>query len=207
MLVALGAVGALVGTALVVAGAILLLLTGGDGRVGGRDTTLSTPTYALVTGAAGLRDGGLDATVRVRVSSAKGPVFVGVAPAATVEDLLRNVASDNLTDVHLSPLRFTAVRSPGTEVPQQPTSRQWTVSALGPGAQTVEVPIGDGGQRLVVMNADGSAGVDVQASVSLRAGFVRPLAVGLLIAGIVVAPVGGLLLVAGVRRTVRARSG
>ena len=49
-----------------------------------------------------------------------------------------------------------------------------------------------GGQRLVVMNADGSAGIEVSAALSLRAPFLRRLAVGLLVAGLVAAPLGGL---------------
>jgi hypothetical protein len=83
----------------------------------------------------------------------------------------------------------------------------WTVSASGPGEQTVEVPVHAGGQRLVVMNADGAAGIEVDAALSLRAPFLRRLAIGLLVAGVVVAPLGGLALVLGVRRTVRARAG
>jgi hypothetical protein len=64
-----------------------------------------------------------------------------------------------------------------------------------------------GGQRLVVMNADGSAGVEVTAALSLRAPFLRTLAIWLLAAGGVVAPVGGVLLALGVRRSVRVRTG
>jgi hypothetical protein len=55
------------------------------------------------------------------------------------------------------------------------------------------------------MNADASAGVDVTAALSLRAAFLRTLAIGLLVAGAIVAPVGGLLLAAGVRHVVRTR--
>ena len=57
------------------------------------------------------------------------------------------------------------------------------------------------------MNPDGSGGVEVSAALSLRAPFLRRLAVGLLVAGLVAAPLGGLALALGVRRTVRARAG
>jgi hypothetical protein len=68
------------------------------------------------------------------------------------------------------------------------------------------VPVHAGGQRLVVMNADASEGVEVTAAVSLRAPFLRTLAIWLLVTGAVVAPVGGVLLALGVRRSVRVRS-
>jgi hypothetical protein len=207
LLVALGAVGALLGLALAAVGVVLLVLTGRDTTFGGGEATLSTDRYALVTEAAGLGRGGLHATVRVRVrANHGGAVFVGVAPAADVDGYLAGSAYDELVDVRLSPLRATLRPSAGTRAPTRPAEGpRWTVSASGTGEQTVDVPVGDGGQRLVVMNADAAAGVDVTAALSVRAPFLRRLALGLLAAGAVVAPTGGLLLVAGVRRVLRSR--
>jgi hypothetical protein len=207
VLVALGAVGALLGLALAVVGVVLLLLTGRDGVFGGDEATLTTDRYALVTEAAGLGGGGVDATVRVRVrATAGGPVFVGVAPAADVDRYLAGTAYDELVDVRLSPLRATLVPSDGTRAPAPPAGGpRWTVSASGPGEQTIDAPVRAGGQRLVLMNADGAAGVDVTAALSVRAPFLRRLGLGLLVAGAVVAPVGGVLLAAGVRRVLRTR--
>ena len=207
LLVALGAVGALLGLALAAVGIVLLVLAGRDGSFGGGEATLSTDRYALVSEAAGLGGGGVDATVRVRVRAVRGgSVFVGVAPAAAVDRYLAGTAYDELVDVRLSPLRATLVPSDGTAAPARPADGpQWTVSASGPGEQTVDVPVRAGGQRLVVMNADAAAGVDVTAALSVRAAFLRRLAIGLLVAGAVVAPAGGLLLAAGVRQLVRNR--
>lgn len=205
LLVALGAVGALLGLALAAVGVVLLVLSGRDTTFGGAEADLSTDRYALVTQAAGLGGGGVDATVRVRVRSDQGgPVFVGVAPAAAVDQYLAGTAYDELVDVKLSPLRVTRLPSDGTRAPARPADGpQWTVSASGTGEQTIDVPVRDGGQRLVVMNADAAAGVDVTAALSVRAPFLRRLGLGLLIAGAIVAPIGGLLLAAGVRRVVR----
>jgi len=207
LLVALGAVGALLGLALAVIGLVLLVLTGRDTTFGGAEATLTTDRYALVTQAAGLGGGGLDATVRVRVRSNQGgPVFVGVAPAAAVDRYLAGTAYEELVDVRLSPLRATQVPSGGTRAPAPPADGpRWTVSASGAGEQTIDVPVRDGGQRLVLMKADAAAGLDVTAALSVRAPFLRRLALGLLIAGAIVAPVGGLLLAAGVRRVLRTR--
>jgi hypothetical protein len=207
LLVALGAVGALLGLALAAVGVVLLVLAGRDGSFGGGEATLSTDRYALVSQAAGLGGGGVDATVRVRVRATRGgSVFVGVAPAAAVDRYLAGTAYDELVDVRLSPLRATLVPSDGAAAPARPADGpQWTVSASGPGERSIDVPVRAGGQRLVVMNADAAAGVDVTAALSVRAAFLRRLAIGLLVAGAVVAPVGGLLLAAGVRQVVRTR--
>jgi len=207
LLVALGAVGALLGLALVAVGVVLLLLTGRDTTFGGGEATLTTARYALVTEAAGLGGGGIDATVRVRVrSTAGGPVFVGVAPASDVDRYLSGTAYDEMVDVRLSPLRATLVPSDGSRAPVPPADGpRWTASASGPGEQTLDVPVRAGGQRLVVMNAGGGAGVDVTAALSVRAPFLRRLGLGLLLAGAVVAPVGGVLLATGVRRVLRSR--
>jgi hypothetical protein len=207
LLVALGAVGALIGLALAAVGVVLLVLTGRDTTFGGGEATLTTDRYALVTEAAGLGGGGLDATARVRVRSNQGgPVFVGVAPAADVDRYLAGTAYDELVDVRLSPLRATPVPSDGSRAPRPPADGpRWTVSASGAGEQTIDVPVRGGGQRLVIMNADAAAGVDVTAALSVRAPFLRRLALGLLIAGAVVAPISVLLLAAGVRRVLRSR--
>ena len=206
LLVALGAVGALLGLALAAAGVVLLVLTGRDTTFGGAEAALSTDRYALVTEAAGLGGGGVDATVRVRVRSDQGgPVFVGVAPAADVDRYLAGTGYAELVDVRLSPLRATLRPSDGTRPPAAGDGPRWTVSASGAGEQTIDVPVRDGGQRLVIMNADAAAGVDVTAALSVRAPFLRRLALGLLIAGAVVAPIGGLLLAAGVRQVLRGR--
>jgi hypothetical protein len=210
LLVALGAVGALIGLALAAVGIVLLVLTGREGSVGGGEADLSTPRYALVSDAAGLGTGRLDATVRVRVHARDGgPVFVGVAPAAAVRSYLAGTAYDDLADVRLSPLRATLVPSDGDRAPGRPLGAAgdpaWTASATGRGEQTIDVPVRGGGQRLVIMNADASAGVDVTAALALRAAFLRTLAIGLLVTGAVVAPLGGLLLAAGVRQAIRTR--
>jgi hypothetical protein len=206
LLVALGAVGALLGLALAAAGVVLLVLTGRDTTFGGAEAALSTDRYALVTEAAGLGGGGVDTTVRVRVRSNQGgPVFVGVAPAADVDRYLAGTGYAELVDVRLSPLRATLRPSDGTRPPAAGDGPRWTVSASGAGEQTIDVPVRDGGQRLVIMNADAAARVDVTAALSVRAPFLRRLALGLLIAGAVVAPIGGLLLAAGVRQVLRGR--
>lgn len=207
LLVAFGAVAALIGLTLAAVAVVLLLVTGRDGAIGGGGSTLSTPRYALVSDAAGLGSGRVDATVRITVTATGGgPVFVGVGPTAAVDGYLSGVAYDELADVRLSPFRASLVPTDGAVAPVRPADRPvWTVSATGPGERTIDVPVAAGGQRLVVMNADASEGVEVTAALSLRAPFLRSLAIGLLVAGGIVAPAGGVMLAFGVRHSLRAR--
>ena len=66
----------------------------------------------------------------------------------------------------------------------------WAASASGSGRQAIEWPIEKGTWAIVVMNADGSAGVSVDLDLGAKVSFVLWLAIGLLVAG-------GLLLLAG----------
>jgi hypothetical protein len=208
LLVAVGAVVLLVGLGVLAIGALVLFLTGRDSAFPGGSGDLHSDSYALVSDAAGLRAIAIDDTARVRVRSTGGPVFVGVGPAETVRPYLAGVAYDELTDVRLAPLEATLLPSDGTGAPARPGADRsvWTVTAAGPGRQTVDIDLDSPDEVLVVMNADGSAGVDVTASVAIVVPVARSLGIGFLVGGAVAAPVGGVLLATGIRRSVRARA-
>jgi hypothetical protein len=74
----------------------------------------------------------------------------------------------------------------------------------GPGTQTLQWTPSDGDWTVVVMRADGSAGVDVDARAGVTVPALPWLWVGLLVLGGVLAVVGALLVALGVHR---ARSG
>ena len=93
-------------------------------------------------------------------------MFVGVAPAADVDRYLagsgvRRAAST--CGSRRCGRRRCPATGPGRRQPPADGPR-WTVSASGSGEQTIDVPVRDGGQRLVIMNADAAAGVDVTAA-------------------------------------------
>jgi hypothetical protein len=212
LLIVFGSVLALLGVGLTIGGVVLLGLTGGDGYFGSSTETLRTPTHALVSeSVADYADSGADglaATARVRASSTSGePLFLGVGRAAEVDRYLSGVAYDEVRDIQFSPFRYETVRREGERSPEPPGDQPgWIARATGDGEQTLEFEIRDQADyRLVVMNADGSTGVDVRASFAIRVPFLRRVGLGLTIGGVLGVLVGILLLVWGVRTKVPPR--
>src|SRR4051812_34435252 len=135
--------------------------------------------------------------VRVRARSNNGlPVFVGIAPEARVDAYLRGVAHTEVDDVRPHGYRGT-VRT-GTRVPQPPMAAAgWSASAAGQGTQTVRWDPQSGRWAIVVMNADGSPGVDVDVQVGARASWVWPVSLGLLVPGLLLAAASAALIAFG----------
>ena len=161
-----------------------------DGFYATGQKTLATPTHALV---ADDLDVGTDGpgwlfrksrlgTVRVAASgTAAKPVFVGIARTSQVGAYLRGVAQDQITDLEVDPLAVTYDRRPGTATPGAPGAQQfWASKASGSGRQTVTWPVQKGNWAVVIMNADGTSGVQAPVSVAAKAGFLVWLGAGLM---------------------------
>jgi hypothetical protein len=142
------------------------------------------------------------ATVRLRVTAAEGqPVFLGIARQSDVDRYLASTAHDELTDVDFSPFRATYDRQPGTRRPRLPGAQAfWAAQVSGRGTQTLTWDVERGEWAVVVMRPAGRAGVIVDANIGARSDLVLPLAVGLLVAGILGLVGGALMLVAATRR-------
>jgi hypothetical protein len=96
-------------------------------------------------------------------------VFVGIARKSDVDYYLRGVARDVVTDLGFDPFRVTYERHPGTSSPADPASRKfWDASAQGTGTQTLTWSTKSGDWSVVVMNADGSPGVDAEVSAGAK---------------------------------------
>jgi hypothetical protein len=170
---------------------------GDDGWFSTGDARFQTDTRALATenldldldGTGALLRDGRAGQARLQVtSSERGPVFVGIARTDDVERYLGGTAHATLTDVETSPFRATTERAVGDRVPADPAAQDiWAASASGAGMQSLEWDIEDGDWSAVVMNADGSPGVDVQASAGADVSFLQPLGIGLLGAALVFA--------------------
>jgi hypothetical protein len=141
--------------------------------------TLQTPTHALVAdkldanGPGWLFRKSRLGTIRVQATgtSAK-PVFVGVAKTSQIDAYLRGVAQDELTDFEVDPFSVDYKRRPGSATPAAPGSQAfWASRASGSGRQTLTWPVEQGNWAVVIMNADGSSGVQAGVSVGAKAGF------------------------------------
>lgn len=116
--------------------------------------------------------------IQVRNVDRDTPVFVGIAKRADVERFLRGTTYDEMASFRLDPLRVEWRRHVGrVEGPAPREHSLWAARSEPSGSGTAEVQWDktSGEWMAVVMNADGSPGLDVRANVGLRFGFLLPL--------------------------------
>ena len=209
-------------TALVI-GSVLVLLSltllgaGGTGvwadltqRDAGYATTdvhhFSTAGSALATeethlGSAGvgwLYSPGLLGKVRIRVTPASpgSALFVGIGRSADVDRYLAGVNHTVISDFFGD-----KVEPVGGGPAESPPGTQgfWAASATGSGSQTLVWDPAKGSWAVVVMNADGRAGIDVSADLGAKVPALLWISVGLVAAGAVFLVGGGLLIASAFR--------
>jgi hypothetical protein len=142
----------------------------------------------------------LDIDVRVAVTAVAPTeeVFVGVADSDDVAAYLQGAAHTEVSDVEGSRVTTQvagAGAAPGAAIDPPTDQGIWTTSASGPGTQVVRWPVDNRSRTVVVMNADGTAGVRVDPAVGVRVGFLTPLGITLLLAGLVLLAVALVLIV------------
>lgn len=192
-LIILGVLVTLFGLAFVAAGGTLLAVAGSDGWVHSPTERVDTSTYAIVSESAEIENDAADAIeaigdVRLRfraeATDGSGAVFIGVGSTGDVDRYLNNVEHDIVTDIELDDFRVTKELIPGTETPGAPGDQDfWRASAAGDGRQEVDWRIEEGSYRVVVMNEDGSRGVDVRASAGAKIPHALAISISLLAFG------------------------
>jgi hypothetical protein len=213
ILIVLGAIGVLFGLA-VMAGGGFLLWADRTQREDGYLTTpserFSTPTYALTRTRLDVETNGADwvlndnwfGKVRIRGESpGANTIFIGIGPEAAVAKYLASVAHASVQDVEFDPFRVT-YHSVDGGAPQGPPTNQhfWVASASGVGTQTLTWKVRDGDWTVVLMNADGSRGVDADIDLGAKLSFLLWVAIGLLIGGALVVVGSTALIVLAARR-------
>jgi hypothetical protein len=204
----------LIAMALLVPGGVLLGLWGTQRDEAGffntSSHTLTSSGYALVTPDVDLNMGpagdwlptGDRAAIRIEAtSSGDTPVFVGIGPSDKVADYLAGVEYDEVTDFGWSSAEVKYRHLDGA-APSAPPAEQdfWTVHQEGSGGQTLEWDVRDGNWTVVVMNADATAPVSAGVSLGGRLDILFPIALGIVIGGVILLGVGILLIVLGARR-------
>jgi hypothetical protein len=139
----------------------------------------------------------LDLRVTARSLTPGTDLFIGVAPADQVSSYLSGVAHDEvigISEPRSGVSRAAVLRTtPGTATATAPTSQTfWSASVAGAGQQELTWRVTGGSWAAVLMNADGSAGINVSTTIGVRAGFLLPVALlllglGLILTGIAVA--------------------
>jgi hypothetical protein len=141
----------------------------------------ATASYALATdnldinleGAGWIMDRDDLGQIRLEVrSQADEPAFVGIARTSDVSEYLSGTQHTSLVDVDYSPFRASYRDHKGGRRPASPADQRiWAASAHGPGTQTLTWDLEDGHWSVVVMNEDGSRGVDARISAGAKVPF------------------------------------
>jgi len=179
-----------------------------DGIVVSPEETFSTQGYALVSERIDLRTDADWVPVSAALGTARvdvtGPgsdeVFVGIAPVADATAYLGDVQRTVIDDLGFdgSP---TAADERSGGAPSGPPAEQdfWTASVSGSGTQQLTWDPAEGDWMLVVMNADGSAGLQVEARVGAEFPALAGIGWGLLIGGAILTAIAIALLVVAAR--------
>ncbi|HEY2937886.1 MAG TPA: hypothetical protein VGJ25_14885 [Gaiellaceae bacterium] len=159
---------------------------------------LHTPSRALVSDSFTV-DSAVPRWVidKVRVEAKAGrSLFVGVTRQRDLASYLRGVSHATVEDFEISPFRVTYSDHTGARVPEAPRSQRiWAASS----ATDLRWRLEKGHWAVVVMNADGSPGVDADVAVGAQVGPVLPTGIGLAVLGAALAALGGWLINKGSR--------
>ncbi|WP_345414511.1 DUF4389 domain-containing protein [Pseudonocardia xishanensis] len=140
-----------------------------------------------------------DVTLQARAVGGRD-VFVGIAPSSSVAGYLGGVAAGVWRANGAVPAGIVDVAG---GAPATPPAAQafWTVSASGPGTQTVTWTPAPGTWTAVVMNADGSAPVQAEVQVGAQVPVLRVTAAAMLGVGLGLLVIGVVLVAVGARPT------
>ena len=215
-LVITGAITTLLATALVLGGSLALygeLEKDDDGYLTTDTHRFSGDTRALATGNLDVDLGEGDwvvrpddlGKIRLDAESRDGKeLFVGIARTSDVERYLNGVPYTSVDDVEAGPFDSfdpDYSRHPGHGRPASPKHADfWVASNQGTGRQTVDWKVEDGEWSVVVMNADGSLGVDADISAGADIPFLNELGWTALGSGSFALVFGVFLIALGARR-------
>lgn len=211
VLLVLGIISSLIGLGMLAAGAALAAVNAAqsdDGFYTTPRTPFSVSSYALTSPSLEIAgDVWIPSTVPFDIATFRlqatavdegEEVFVGIAPRADVERYLASVAHSEVRELDYRPFRIEYRELGGTEAPEPPNAQDfWTQSASGQGTQEIiwQPEIGD--WSVVVMNADASAGIDVELVGGVQTDLLWPVATGIIIGGSILFLLGVLLTVLG----------
>lgn len=204
----LGALVALVGVGLLIGGVALRTAVGSNGEISSDVQLLGTPSRGLVTRSIDL--GGLenlpllsldDLDLTLDVAASRSETFIGVGPTAEVDAYLDGVDVERIRSFELDPFALDTERTGGEVVPAPPLSLEWwTTSVVVTGEPLqLELDLTQGSQRLVIMNADGSPDVSIEADVIVELPFLSTLGWILIGVGLVLLVIGVAVIVSAVR--------
>jgi Domain of unknown function (DUF4389) len=210
LLIIFGAIGVLVGISALAGGGVLTWAYGtqrdDQGFFNTRTERFTTTTHAITSEGVQVVDewplDGNFGTIRLRVTpqNAAQPVFVGIARTRDLDRYLADTGYDEVRDLQLDPFRVDYRRADGAAPPTPPGDQVfWEARVDGAGTQTLTWDVEGGDWTALVMNADGTAGVEFDASVGGKISWLIWVTVGLLAFGLLSVAGGVLMIVLGSR--------
>lgn len=192
----------LAGAACAAGGATVAAVFGPNGEFNSGSEAFGSDTSALVFEADDVGDeepteGDLDPSdieIKISAESAEegGEIFVGLGQADEVDAYLADFEHEVVTDVELDPFELSTVLSGGDGTADPPGDQDiWLASASGTGKQTIQHGLETGDLRVVIMNADGSPGFEVDGSLGVKVPYIFWIALGIL-------GIGALMVVGGI---------
>ena len=134
--------------------------------------------------------------IRLRITGEQ-PIFLGIAPREDLEAYLADVSYSEIGDFDFNEDRRKKIWATeyrdhiGADAPALPGDQTfWHASAQGEGAQTLTWEIEPGDWVLVVMNADGSRGIEADGSIAIEAPWLLAVGIVVLAVGLVIVAVG-----------------
>ena len=144
------------------------------------------------------------ATVRITVDDADArPVFVGIGLESEVEAYLAGIPHDDITDVnfHRFSVDYRRENAGGTSTPAPPADQAfWVTQASGEASQSLTWDLEPGNWAIVVMNADATTNVVADIELGGQVDYLVPIAIGLVIGGIVLLAMAAAMIIGGVVR-------
>ena len=212
----------------IIGGGILLWvdisLADGEGYISTKAYQVESDSYAIVTeparvdldeewiwGWGWFRGWDLGDLVTVKIEGTNNKpqgVFIGVAEAeeSAWQVYISDVEYDEIIQFSLSPYEVDYQNHPGSSEPEAPAHQTfWKDKAFGIGTQELEWELETGIYSMVLMNQDGSRGVDVDISLGVKIPLIFGFGIGLLIGGVVALITGLLVIIFSLRRRRRPR--
>lgn len=179
-------------------------------------TTIESTTVAIAAGPADFGNeatpnwvfDALDLDVRFQVTNTESdrPVFVGIGRDEDIDAYLAGTAYDEVIEIDGRRVVYRA-RAGDDEIAAPTDQTFWEASSAGVGTQEITWEPTSGRWTAVVMNADGSPAISADVDVGAKAGVFLPLAIALLVAGVLVTAGGVALIVVGAAGARREQGG
>jgi hypothetical protein len=187
-------------------GLVLLAAVGTDGRFTTPTTRAESDAYALVFDAIFVEGdlpvrGSFATTIGFEVRSADGHVFIGMADTRDASRYLRDVSIAEARDLRYPAGRLETIAISGTETPAPPGEQDfWLATSEGVGVQGIEWTLDRGNWTVVIMNADGSSGLDLEGTATIDLPFLGTMAIVLTLIGASLVVIGLVLVISALRQ-------